>query len=993
MSQLGRSLSSVESVGSSATVRRRKIRSLSSSSLSSTGSLLSLGSRVNNSERRHSLSAIFGRGSHTGHHATTDQPTIRLNDVDEDGSEAYFSDDGSTVGINTAQHSTCEDNAADTREHFPDLPDSPEPKAFRRWVSTLRRKKLQGAVPVTPRSQRWTLDDFDARHISSSERRPSQHHKSNSIASSAAFVTAVKSASSTIATASIATMSRRNSRWRRGQQHSSILSGSEPRPSVDTQRSVMDAAAIQRSRRRREKLEELVRTEEGYLADLKALSSALFTLLGRLTNLQGYVRSCATTTLSRMIAVHHSLLCRLQQAVPSSDYAPVMQRGKGHMRWYSIDGAVPTRKRLGSLRQERRSLDTSRSSSGNGEPHLLCDPSVVLAVTTIFDEHIAKFSAYDDFGEQYELVRFAVEQAQQSTACWPEYDTAIETLAYTLNPVQSRDANRRKALSVKDLLIKPIQRLPRYVLLLNDLQKLTPVCDGPNAHEALGPVIAKLEASCEQVNRSRNSLDKKRLLGSTWLISERLSFHNQLPRAAFVKLLGPVTLCGCLLIAYRSKDSVKGRYAICVLFDTTLLLAGADEDACKYNVLAGVALANSTIAEADNGKGIQCHTAPHSWKMVYEHHTKMYEIMFTACSAVEADAWRQRILACAAQQATAALDRTRGVFELHSPLVEDMKTVGKALGNAGSFIRRMSQESIRRAATVASTTNLSQVIIKNTQACKEALDNSSRSTLQLPRSQSVATPSHVQTLAPRRADRVRLEALLADVWTKTLLPYPGIAPRRSDPLRASANHVMRKFSMASITSNFSTAKRNASYTSIATTTAARSREDPTPPPPSILTKPSLRERAVASNTNTTNNNNPSATTRPPLVDFHNAPEAFLPEDFDLSGSTAKRKRSALRTFTLSMERPFSPLIGGGGGGENKPAGLLRRTQSVRGGGEGDAGTVAPVVPVYSVVQQRAGTPGPGAGLVGEGGTAAGDEEMGKTARKVGSRNVLRRIFA
>lgn len=119
-----------------------------------------------------------------------------------------------------------------------------------------------------------------------------------------------------------------------------------------------------------------------------------------------------------MIAVHHSLLCRLQQVVPSSDYAPVMQRGKGHMRWYSIDGAVPTRKRLGSLRQERRSLDTSRSSSGNGEPHLLCDPSVVLAVTTIFDEHIAKFSAYDDFGEQYELVRFAVEQAQQSTACW-----------------------------------------------------------------------------------------------------------------------------------------------------------------------------------------------------------------------------------------------------------------------------------------------------------------------------------------------------------------------------------------------------------------------------------------------------------------------------------------------------------------------------------------------------------------------------------------------
>jgi len=36
----------------------------------------------------------------------------------------------------------------------------------------------------------------------------------------------------------------------------------------------------------------------------------------------------------------------------------------------------------------------------------------------------------------------------------PEYDSAIETLAYAVNPVQSRDANKRKALTVKDLLIK-----------------------------------------------------------------------------------------------------------------------------------------------------------------------------------------------------------------------------------------------------------------------------------------------------------------------------------------------------------------------------------------------------------------------------------------------------------------------------------------------------------------------------------------------------------
>jgi len=95
-----------------------------------------------------------------------------------------------------------------------------------------------------------------------------------------------------------------------------------------------------------------------------------------------------------------------------------MQRGKGHIRWYSTDGSVPTRKHFGTIHRERRSMDVNRSSSGDGEPHLHCDPSIILAVTGVFDYHVDAFSAYEDFGEHYELVRFAVEQAQRSSECW-----------------------------------------------------------------------------------------------------------------------------------------------------------------------------------------------------------------------------------------------------------------------------------------------------------------------------------------------------------------------------------------------------------------------------------------------------------------------------------------------------------------------------------------------------------------------------------------------
>jgi hypothetical protein len=143
-------------------------------------------------------------------------------------------------------------------------------KPFQRWVSTLRRRKKQSSIPlVTSRSERWCLDDFDHGPL-----QPfSTHTRSISGTSSMGIIAGVKSATVTLASASIAPLSRRASKWRRTHNRSSIMSGSDHRPSVDTQRSILDEAGKLRSRKRREKLEELIRTEESYVADLKALSN------------------------------------------------------------------------------------------------------------------------------------------------------------------------------------------------------------------------------------------------------------------------------------------------------------------------------------------------------------------------------------------------------------------------------------------------------------------------------------------------------------------------------------------------------------------------------------------------------------------------------------------------------------------------------------------------------------------------------------------------
>jgi len=61
---------------------------------------------------------------------------------------------------------------------------------------------------------------------------------------------------------------------------------------------------------------------------------------------------------------------------------------------------------------------------------------------------------------------------------------------------------------------------------------------------------------------------------------------------------------------------------------------------------------------------------------------------------------------------------------------------------------------------------------------------------------------------------MRLESLLADVWTRDILPFPGMISRTRGEhnVRSSASSIMRKLSVASIASNFS--KRSNSIISI-----------------------------------------------------------------------------------------------------------------------------------------------------------------------------------
>lgn len=107
---------------------------------------------------------------------------------------------------------------------------------------------------------------------------------------------------------------------------------------------------------------------------------------------------------------------------------------------------------------------------------------------------------------------------------------------------------------------------------------------------------------------------------------------------------------------------------------------------------------------------------------------------------------------------------------------------------------------------------LCQVIIKNTSALKDAATSPTSAAIN--RSQSLLATNRIPVLAPSRGDRIRLERLLSDVWTRQILPYPGMTGRSSSEhrVRSSASTMMRKLSVASITSNFT--KRSGNFASL-----------------------------------------------------------------------------------------------------------------------------------------------------------------------------------
>lgn len=228
---------------------------------------------------------------------------------------------------------------------------------------------------------------------------------------------------------------------------------------------------------------------------------------------------------------------------------------------------------------------------------------------------------------------------------WEGYEKGLEALASALASIQSQHEYPNKAMRVGDLLVKPMQRICKYPLLFAELLKQTPVVDCPQSHLEIENVLVRLRETTSDINRATDDPQMKVVIERTWLLQDRLEFpgYSNTHSKRFSRTLGHIHLCGALHVAWQTRDGVDGRYMICLLYRERLLLATASKNDHVYTVQACIGANEIKIENADNGRGLQCHTAPFSWKLVFEVDHRLFEIIMSACTQEEEQVWRDHL--------------------------------------------------------------------------------------------------------------------------------------------------------------------------------------------------------------------------------------------------------------------------------------------------------------------------------------------------------------
>ncbi|KAF8427540.1 hypothetical protein EV426DRAFT_412402 [Tirmania nivea] len=529
---------------------------------------------------------------------------------------------------------------------------------------------------------------------------------------------------------------------------------------------VLDEATMTRMRKRRDLIEELLKSEEIYISELKTLLNVYFGTINDDVYPFTERKASFIRTIGGILNLHERLYQAMQNAIPRS---------------------FDTKQASWNAEEQLSRLSSPFNSS---------NPAAAALVANAFDEMMKDLLVYEDFISKYDAI-LKDGYVFRSNPHRRSWERDCEMLS---NSFLSKAGNlelTKRALTFEDLLMKPIQRICKYPLFFTELLRVTPLIDCPKSNTILDRVNFRIRNAVYQLDMAKENSPKVReRLERNWLLQKRLSFKDKLGPQPIQ--LGQVVLCGPLYASWRDSKAVQGDYYACLLYKSYLLLAAVSKSDSSLNVVLAISLVTARIEEAAQGIGIQCHNAPFSWIVAFEHDFKMYEIILCAWNSREEEVWRksveERISIENRDWMCYGSPTQRTLFV--RPIGCNIEPFGSSGGYQGSLKRHWSFHG-----SVSASPRIEPLIIsiQNTWAPSEpALQPRTRTSAGLSRSSSVVNMNDILTLAPKRSTRSRLENALTDVWSKDQLP-----PGASSWLLGSRKFSMGSIpSMSSITSSF-----------------------------------------------------------------------------------------------------------------------------------------------------------------------------------------------
>jgi hypothetical protein len=269
------------------------------------------------------------------------------------------------------------------------------------------------------------------------------------------------------------------------------------------------------------------------------------------------------------------------------------------------------------------------------------------------------------------------------------------------------------------------------------------------------------------------------------------------------KDLGPMILCGVLHVAYQTPETTAGDFMVCVLFNHYLLLAKGIDELHRLEAVACISLDHVKIDTLQNGQGKQdsveliigylanptglcCYGCLFSWKLQFQEEEN-YEFVLSASSAVEEKQWNTELLKASAAMVELGKQGTRERRK-YSFLALHLAPLNRVQYAVSSLARRSSMDSM----SISRRSHVQHVVIKKTHRPRNAEEPATPVEGEIERAKIPASPGALVFTA-RRIDRIRLERLVADVYTKDLLPLPGMVLGRGDLFRRGS--IMRRLSL------------------------------------------------------------------------------------------------------------------------------------------------------------------------------------------------------